>query len=313
MELSTQLQTQLLTASKLYNIPHQDLTLLQAYSNYIFATKTKILQITPAAYRSASALAIEVDWINYLNQNGLEVVKLVKSTQGRWLEPLDGGTAICYEKIIGQKVTKADWSAKYFTRLGQFTGQLHCLGKAFERERSYSIPNWDEIPKSRFAAYLPIDDRALPVLLESLMTKFRKQERTTQNYGLIHYDIHRGNYFLQEATNKLILFDFEMMCRSWYINEIAVILYYILNSVTFEEREQLTTLFLSSFFDGYRKEMEIDEKEKLRIPSLLLYRDLLVYGYTFKIWPKEAEMTDSDHHFRQKLSLSIEYRQAQWK
>ena len=99
-----------------------------------------------------------------------------------------------------------------------------------------------------------------------------------------------------------------MTCQSWYINEIATILFYILNVVPFENRSAYTQTFLSSFIPAYREEFDLAEEELAHIPHFLLYRDLLVYAYTFRIWPDENTLKESEAKFRKKLSDSIDRR-----
>jgi len=59
-----------------------------------------------------------------------------------------------------------------------------------------------------------------------LVNEFLTYPKSKENYGLIHYDIHRGNFLLVGSEKKLILFDFEMTCKSWYINDVSAVLYY---------------------------------------------------------------------------------------
>jgi len=144
------------------------------------------------------------------------------------------------------------------------------------------------------------------------MKRFSSYEVNDENYGIVHYDIHQGNYFLRGENEELILFDFEMTCTSWYINDIAIILYYILISVEPKDHKALTQLFLESFFLGYRRERDIDESDKSKISSFLMYRDLLVYGYTFRMWKTEADMNEGARDFRIKLESSIDRRMKEF-
>lgn len=292
-------------ASIIYQLENSEWKLLKSQINYIYENESKILQFTPSEYKLTSELLIEVKWITYLNKSGFEVVEIVKSRENNLLEEIDGYIVICYEKIIGKKAKKSNWNDSFFQNLGRFTGQLHSLGKSFEVKNDYNYKNWNEISKGRFVEYLPPDERDLVGVYDYLMEEFDSYEINDNNYGLVHYDIHHGNYYLKGSSEKIILFDFEMTCKSWYINDISIILYYILNSTPIEEHEKISDIFLSSFFLGYRKEFNIEEEEKKKIPKFLLYRDLLVYGYTFRIWKEEKNMTNHEIKFRNKLSNSI--------
>ncbi|MFT7589844.1 MAG: Ser/Thr protein kinase RdoA (MazF antagonist) [Limisphaerales bacterium] len=85
--------------------------------------------------------------------------------------------------------------------------------------------HWDEIPEHHHGNLLPEDNRQLFELYQKTISQINSQPKSDANYGLVHYDIHQGNYLLDEA-NHLILFDFEMTCKTWFINDIATVLYY---------------------------------------------------------------------------------------
>jgi len=69
-------------ASKKYNLS-DNTTLLKSYLNLIYEVDGKILQLTPKDYKSEDELLLEVSWIEYLNNNGFEVVEVVRSNQGQ--------------------------------------------------------------------------------------------------------------------------------------------------------------------------------------------------------------------------------------
>ncbi|MEM9836923.1 MAG: phosphotransferase, partial [Bacteroidota bacterium] len=162
--------------------------------------------------------------------------------------------------------------------------------------------------KAQFFDYLPKDGRQLGQLLEKLLAIFATYPIHEHNYGLIHYDIHHGNYFLTEPDNEIILFDFEMTSQSWYINEVTVVLFYMLHAVPVAEQQAITDLFLSSFVAGYREVYPLEEQELAKIPLFLLYRDLLVYAFTFRMWGTDKVLTEHESKFRTKLSDSIDRR-----
>ncbi|MEL7121186.1 MAG: phosphotransferase [Bacteroidota bacterium] len=292
-------------ASKMFRLGNLDWELIKSQINYIYGSESKILQFTPLEYKLTNEILIELNWIEYLNRNGFEVVEIVKSRKDNLAEEINGYTVICYERIIGEKAGKSSWNNEFFQNLGRFTGKLHRLGKSFEEKNKYNYKNWNEISKGRFVEYLPQDERNLVEVCENLIEEFSSYEINDNNYGLVHYDIHHENYYVIGSSKKIILFDFEMTCRSWYINDISIILYYILNSTPKEEHKKISDLFLISFFEGYRKEFSIEEKEKEKVSKFILYRDLLVYGYTFRIWKEEKNMSDMEIRFRNKLSDSI--------
>ncbi len=289
----------------IYQLENSGWKLIKSQINYIYGNENNILQFTPLEYKLTSELILELKWIEYLNKSGFEVVRIVKSRENNLFHEADDYTVVCYERIIGKKAKKSNWNKAFFQNLGRHTGRLHRLGKAFEVKNNYNYKNWNEISKGKFVEYLPHDERDLTGIYDHLMREFNSYEINDENYGLVHYDIHHENYYLKGSSEKIILFDFEMTCKSWYINDISIILYYVLNSTEKEGHEKISDMFLSSFFHGYRKEFSIEEGEKKKISKFLLYRDLLVYGFTFRVSKEEGDMTSNEIKFRNKLSNSI--------
>lgn len=291
-----------------YNLESRDWNLVKSYANHIYVCEDKVMQLTPSSYKSANELLLETELLNYLNESKISVVQVVKSNNGNSVEPFANYNAICYDKIIGRKATTENWNESFFHQLGAYTGRLHKLCKSYEKENNPNFKNWNEIPKARIDDFLPDDERKLKELHHNLLELFLSYPINSHNYGPVHYDIHHGNYFLTGPQDKIVLFDFEMTCKSWYINDVSIILYYILNAVQLEDYVEITTLFERYFFEGYRSENEIDEVEKQKIPFFILYRDLLVYAFTFRMWPTLEEMDENELKFRNKLSSAIERR-----
>lgn len=292
-------------AAKYYPIDASQASLLKGNINYIYDCGELIIQITPANYRDFAAIQPEVAWVDYLGNQGQGVVKVVKSNRGNLLEAIAENTIICYRKIHGKKLGHTDWGATHFSKLGSYVGRLHQLGKAFEQQQAQAFPNWYEIPKSKLTDHLPVDDRQLHHVCQKLIATFNTYPVQADNYGLVHYDIHHGNYFITELEQSIVLFDFEMSCRAWYTFDIAIILYYILNATPLEDHERVTSLFHQHFISAYQSTHPTAILVLDWIPKFLLYRDLLVYGFTFKIWPDKNEIEAGNLKFQQKIGTAI--------
>ena len=121
------------------------------------------------------------------------------------------------------------------------------------------------------------------------------------SFGLIHVDLHAGNLFRHGDT--IVPFDFDDCIYSWYVNDIAMALYYVLH----EERDswggsqrdvwtgssQMTrgaTIdhFIKYFMEGYRLKNALDDWWLSKIPDMLRLRLLDLYIEVRMAWEGEG-------------------------
>ncbi|MEL6659653.1 MAG: phosphotransferase, partial [Bacteroidota bacterium] len=228
-------------------------------------------------------------WIAFLQSQQLPVVGLIPSVIKQDLEKIGSDehfTVVCFEKIEGEKVTASEWNEQHFQKLGQLVGKLHST----QKENSYddsSYKHWDEIVEfENYKRLAEIQPDYLDIH-NILVEEFRSYDRSKENYGIIHYDIHHGNYLLVGEEKKLVLFDFEMASKSWYANDIACVVYYAKHFPPARDEDGFEDRFLNEFWKGYELENCLEEREKEKIPKFLLYRDLVVLAFLRKIWDFE--------------------------
>ncbi len=285
--------------------------LIRDNKNLVYDCGDRILRLSHSDFRKRIDIEAELDWLIFLNNNDLPVVEVIQTNSNSDLIQIgwakDYFTIVCFDKIKGNKITKKDWNNKHFNRLGEITGRLHKIGNQYENKNGLRYKDWDKITEFGFYKYLPQDKRELIKLYQRLVSQIKELPKTDENYGLIHYDIHHGNYLLTEHDSKLVLFDFEMTCNSWFINDIATILYYANHFPNLMNEADFSTRFMENFWKGYEKENRIKEEEKKWISIFLLYRDLMVFGLLSKIW-KDKKLAKNEKRYLEMVESSIERR-----
>jgi len=113
-------------------------------------------------------------------------------------------------------------------------------------------------------------------------------------YGLIHSDIHVGNFFVDE--NKITgFFDFDRCCYKWFVSEIAVILYYPLYMSPLAEdpakQKAFVSYFLPLFMQGYERENRLPAGWQEQLELFLRVRDAILYIYCPPHLPNERFLT----------------------
>jgi len=271
-----------------FGIDNNKAKLIRGNANLIFDCEDKILRLSHSIFRTKKEMEPELDWLIFLNERQLPVVEIVLSkTKDTLVQIGDDDNyfiGVCFKKIQGTTVTKEEWNSLHFEKLGQLTGMLHKEGQNYIEQQHIEYKHWNEIIEFSAWKYFPKDDRNLLELHDCLVNEFLTYPKTDTNYGLIHYDIHQGNYLLAGKEKQLILLDFEMICKSWYVNDVATVLHYANYHPASDKMED---------FDNY--------------PKFVLYRDLLVYGFIHRLFPSKATRKPKQGYF-DKLSASIEKR-----
>ncbi len=294
-----------------FGIDPLNATLIKEDANLIYDCGDSILRISVSDIRTTEDIEVELDWMDFLYKNSVSIPRLLPSLNQRQQERIDGTeehfSAVRFEKVVGKLISKETWNTAHFQRLGKLVGKIHRASKGYTRKRHLNYRHWDQLVECSYATLLPLDERRLQELNSRLMSEFRSRERNTMNYGLIHNDVHHENYLLQEDGVKIVLFDFEVTCQSWYLYEIATALYYACLVKRNQNNEDFEQLFLSHFVEGYRSENSLPTFVFEDVLKFMLYRDLFIYGYMLAMWKNKVlpkEITD----YLSRLNTSIEVR-----
>jgi Ser/Thr protein kinase RdoA (MazF antagonist) len=99
--------------------------------------------------------------------------------------------------------------------------------------------------------------------------------KSRESYGLVHQDAHAGNVFVDDKGG-ITLFDFDDCTYSWFINDISIVLFYIVMGV--EHQAAFTKEFMTHFLRGYWAENHLEEEWLKEIPSFLNLREIDLYA-----------------------------------
>ena len=262
---------------------------IRQVENFVYAVDVDgsewILRLTSANRRSIDELAAELDWIQFLSANGLSVAYPLPSSRGNLVETLSGGSsdyyAAVFRKAPGHPLRLTDFSDTVVAVWGAYIGRIHAL------TQRYSVPSGIQ----RRAAWR--DELTLQVALRSvdarggrgsdilfqLLEWQQGLEQPADAYGLVHADLHHGNFFVHDST--ITAFDFDDCCYHWFAYDLAVPWFYLRSEyrssgVEFSE-ERLFDIFLT----GYAQHHTLRSAWMKRIETFIAYRTALLY-YWFK-------------------------------
>nr|WP_295680146.1 phosphotransferase [uncultured Lachnoclostridium sp.] len=236
-----------------------------------------IMKITHNTIKDKIEVAGEIEFVNYLYDNGAKVSNVINSHKGNLIEIIDDDDgylyARCYSKARGYRITD-QWSTSLFTKWGQTMGKLHKLSKQFQPSQYFYCPHWNK--NKRLNNFLWKQEAIIDSVNE-VTNYLQSLPRSNDNYGVVHNDFHQDNFLIDD--NQLTVFDFDDMGYSWYINDISIVLYYSIYQNAFMKQEKdFMRRFFNSFMEGYSKENYIERDWFSQIPYFLRLRHIILYS-----------------------------------
>jgi Ser/Thr protein kinase RdoA (MazF antagonist) len=277
-------------AMQRYSIASDQIKPLDAFESFIYEFEREgqgyILRIGHSFRKSADLIRGEVDWINTLVRGGVSVAQAIPSTNGQLVEVIDDGQGgqflvTAFVKAQGQKPWEAGWTPARYENYGRLLGSMHALAVGYEpAQQAWRRPEWDDASMKFIELYLPESEVIAYQKYQSLLRHIQALPKDSSSYGLIHQDAHQNNFFM-DAGGTFTLFDFDDCAYSWFINDIAIVLFYIsmdAEELGFPSAAAFTHEFLSHFLHGYRQAYRLDPAWLKEIPTFLKLRELELYA-----------------------------------
>ena len=254
-----------------------------------------ILRIGHNSRKSSCQIQAEVDWINYLQENGADAAKAILSQKENLIEVVDDGfgglfIAVLFEKAKGN--LPLDNETRYLEdefeiMYGQAIGKLHRLTKNYiPVSKSTTRKEWDHPKMMNFEKYIPKIDTEILAKYRELISYLNALPKNIDSYGLIHFDAHWWNFFIDEE-NKFTFFDFEECNYNWFMNDIAMVFFY--NEEPQFKHPNIAKLY-KNLLIGYSKENKLDPVWLKEIPYFFQLREFLIYSALHREVEKEASV-----------------------
>lgn len=280
-----------------YGIEKEKLKFINDFENYIYEYekngKHYILRLTHSSHRSENLVNGELDWISYLHKNDVNVCNPVLSNNNRLVERIEGENsyflATAFDKAMGQHIDRNNmllWNSIVFEKWGQTVGRMHALTKNYisskEQYKRFEISEDDLYQNGE--NYISIYGEKFVQKHRNLMKWNNSLKRDNRSYGLIHTDVHQGNFFVYE--NNITVFDFDDCAYSFFINDIAIVLFYVTWRLPSDDytRVEFSKEFFKHFMKGYNMENSLEAFWFDTIPNFLKLRELIVFEVLNKKW-----------------------------
>ena len=288
-------------ARRRFAIAPGDIKELGGFESYIYRFtrdgRPFVLRITHTLRRSPELIHGEVDWLNYLAAGGASVAGAAVSARGELVEEIADGAgghflATAFHFAPGVRPGEAGWTAARRENYGRLIGRMHALTKAYEPpDPTWRRHAWPADTVASVRQQLQgVDDVALARYLE-LARRLERLPRGVDDYGLIHFDAHEGNFFIDGDT--ITLFDFDDSGYNWLANDIAMVIFY--QATNRDDAVAHLAGFLPDFLRGYAAENRLEPAWTGLIHDFLTMREIELYAVipgAFDVSPDDAGHID---------------------
>lgn len=287
-------------ALKRFGIAADKVTDLGGFESYVYAytraDKEYILKVAHTLHRTGDYLLGELEFVNHLVAGGVNTARAIPSLEGRLVEeiPAQAGSfwAYSFEKVPGKAVKKEEIGPEMIYELGKLTAKMHRLTQSFTPSKPiYKRSDWFADRIYDLAAFFPKEESLFLEKSLTLLERIKGQVKEIGNYGLIHGDLHYGNFFWDEQT--VYPFDFDDCEYNFFVNDIAVTLYYSLNASAPDKRWEFSDMFLTNYLKGYETAFRLSKEQLALIPDFMRIRHLVMYTIRYDMF--ESDQIPPDH------------------
>jgi Ser/Thr protein kinase RdoA (MazF antagonist) len=265
-------------------------TFLRKVSNFVYAGaragERVILRLTEPSYRARGELEAELHFLAFLTANGTPAALPLPTRAGALVTTLAGEDAEFHASLFrhapGREMSEPAWfTAEIFAALGRLFGRMHRL------TQSYAPDPWlparagwrDEAVLARVHAALDRRVGAPEADLDAPLAWLASLERPRDAYGLVHGDLHHGNFFVADAAPgrpTLTAFDFDDCCEHWFAYDLAVPLFNVFYAFHRRRLPLDRGAVVAALLAGYAEEHRLDDVWVERLPAFLRFRTTLI-------------------------------------
>ncbi|WP_456272009.1 phosphotransferase enzyme family protein [Bacillus sp. AK031] len=276
-------------AAEFYGADIANAKKLGDFENYVFEIhkndRPYILRLTHSSHRCKDQVEAELEWVNYLHSQGVNVSLVSHSENGNIVEEIpvdDTSFFVClFDKAPGEPVSvKSEWMAPaLYKEWGRTIGKMHRVTKDYQEGETAREHWYDDDLLKNMEIYLPSTEEAIVKGGKELVKQLTSLSAGKEEYGLIHSDIHSGNFFYHEG--EVHVFDFDDSSYHWFASDIAIPLFYStwakMSGENLNERSGFGEEFLTHFLKGYFEENSLGDEWIKRIPLFLKLRDYVLF------------------------------------
>jgi len=264
---------------------------------YRFSINSKpyVLRFVKCPVNDISQTRAEMDWLLYLANKGVSVPFPLKTRNGELAVSAEenGETYIiaAFSMAEGQYWDKNDpnlWNINVFYNWGKVVGNMHRLTKDYKPAND--MDKRDEFP---IRCMISENIKTFPSvnrIAEDLLNEIEALPKDKDSYGLIHNDLHPGNFLIE--GEHINLFDFDACAYSWFAFDIGNALYIALwFGRSNDAGVDFTNDIIRHFLKGYLSVNHLNNFWLSKIPLFMMSCKIALFSFNC-----DCENPDNEHN-----------------
>lgn len=257
-----------------------------------------ILRVSAFTQKTKEHTEFELQWLDYLGVTSANIAKPIRSVKHNLYEVVNmenQSYLLClFERAPGKNPNSNnpdEFHEALFYNLGAVMGDLHRLTAQYKGNIIRPEFQWDNDAYSWRGDY-EILDEDVRKCERRLLNQIHTLPITRDNYGIIHYDIHIDNFFVEKG--RLKLFDFCDCQFNWYAADIASAIFFMVQKgagpLTYkseQERTDFAEAYITSYLKGYLTTNTISKFWINQLDLFIQYQMTDEYRATQNDWKEE--------------------------
>lgn len=278
-------------AERRFGLKCSDSTPLQGSHSYVYeypgGEQSVILKITHSSHRRERQILGELDFTNYLADNGMRVSRAIMSLGKNWVETMEAESgyflATAYQKAPGALLDWREWTPELYEQWGALIGRMHTLTKSYEpSDESIRRRHWHENRDWDLDSSVPESKLEFRRYGQNIKDWLLSLPADRDFYGLIHSDLHQWN--MLHDGGELWPIDFDNLHYDWFLSDFTTVIINVVicqaHSYQRGEYDEWTggqkmdsaeflDYFMGPFLRGYKSENALDPVWMRHLPRFL--------------------------------------------
>lgn len=270
--------------------------------NKIFEVETEqdafILRVSKFTQKTKEHTEFELQWLDFMGAKSDNIAKPIKSINNNLYEVISlesESYILClFERALGKNPdcdNPDEFNENLFFNLGAVMGNLHRLTANYNGNIIKPEFQWDNNAYS-WRGNNKILDKDVSRREGILLDEIHGLPITKDCYGIIHYDIHIDNFFVERG--KIKLFDFCDCQFNWYAADIASAIFFMVQKgagpLTYkseQERTEFAEAYITSYLKGYLTTNTISKFWINKLDLFIKYQMTDEYRAAQSFWKEE--------------------------
>lgn len=240
--------------------------------------KLNYLRLAPTIEKLLPNMQAELEFVEYLCEEGYPAPKIVPTKDGQTLITLNSKWgqyhATAFQAVNGIPLENLPYHSEVMNAYGKALGYLHLLSSRYKPKFATKWNCFDCLHWIRDNLLEQPIPRGVFYEIDAVERKLQRLRRDKRNFGLTHGDFRPDNVFYDETTKRCSVIDFEDGMYHFYTSDLIM----VFDSLAERFDGDALVNAKSDFIAGYESIRPLPKDYEDELPLMRRFTDL--YDYT---------------------------------